>query len=211
MLAEWLCVNRKSEFITVYREPRSKVLLDSLNHLRGHLKSCSLGAVFTMLGPNLSPLLGGRQSLHLGPKALDPPLITSTASANPRKSKTESSLVRRLYGDVSEMIGAGGGSILSPDGSRDLTEADFDLNITEREIFSYMLIVTGLFKLMQLELRLIETIIPVEDQKVIFSEVVGRALDTVIEQGESLTTRAKKSFNKQQDFNAALHLLPVLR
>lgn len=85
-----------------------------------------------------------------------------------------------------------------------------DINITEPEIFAYVLTVTGLLKLMQLELSLIERIIPVEHQKTIFSRVILSSLESVYNEGEQLSTRVKRSVQKQ-DFSSALFLLPVLR
>ncbi|OTF78807.1 hypothetical protein BLA29_008832, partial [Euroglyphus maynei] len=86
-----------------------------------------------------------------------------------------------------------------------------DLNITEPEIFGYVLTVTGLLKLMQLELALIERIIIHQDaQKIIFSQVILSSLESVYHEGEQLSARVKRSVQKQ-DFSSALFLLPVLR
>ncbi|MDH8618432.1 hypothetical protein QIH36_27610, partial [Klebsiella pneumoniae] len=69
---------------------------------------------------------------------------------------------------------------------------------------------TGLFKLMQLELRLLEIIIPREHQRTIFSRLVIKALDSIFQEGDNLSTSVKRSVLRH-DFSSALCLLPVLR
>ncbi len=85
-----------------------------------------------------------------------------------------------------------------------------ETTVSEREIGSYVTSVTGLFKLMQLELKLLESIIPQNVQRKIFSRLVMKALDSVYHEGESLSLRVKRCLTTK-DFSSALCLLPVLR
>lgn len=115
--------------------------------------------------------------------------------------------MRRLHDVSMEMIHtktAGGGSTDDP--------ADVGLeDITERDIFSYVVSVTGLYRLMQLELRLLEQVIPAGYQKLIFSHLVLRPLNSVHQEGKSLADRVRRLVQKSSHFNATLYLLPILR
>ncbi|KAH9422650.1 exocyst complex component 7 [Dermatophagoides pteronyssinus] len=133
------------------------------------------------------------------------------------KSSTLGSMINMLGAHLSPLLGGRKNlhlmkridistATLSSYDSKDL----LDLNITEPEIFAYVLTVTGLLKLMQLELALIERIIPVDNQKIIFSRVILLSLESAYHEGEQLSTRVKRSVQKQ-DFSSALFLLPVLR
>lgn len=90
------------------------------------------------------------------------------------------------------------------------TSDSAETTVSEREIVSYVTSVTGLFKLMQLELKLLESIIPQNVQRKIFSRLVMKALDSVYHEGESLSSRVKRCLTTK-DFSSALCLLPVLR
>lgn len=187
---------------------RSEVLIKSLKNLRSYLKSSTLGTMIKGLGSHLSPLLGGRKNLHL--------MKTIDCSSHEINIKNRGSLMRRIQDVSLEMFG--GNSMTTSRSIQTLALAstsagdlkELDLNITEREIFAYVLTVTGLFKLMQLELFLIQHIIPVDYQKTIFSCLILDSLESVYNEGDQLSARVKRSVQKQ-DFSSALYLLPVLR
>lgn len=220
LLAEWLCENRNDDFISVYAMIRSDVLSKSLNNLRHNLKSASLGTVISSgnsLGVHISPLLGSRKNHHLL-KSFDTGHIRRTPKST-TGGKSDNwqgfGLVRRLQ-DVTDMLGSGSGASSSSKSQYPFSpvasggDPNDENIVSEREILSYVACVTGLYKLMQLELRLLESIIPRDHQRIIFSRLVMNALDSVYQEGENLSSRVKRCVQKQ-DFSSALYLLPVLR
>lgn len=201
---------------------RSDVLTKSLNNLRAYLKSLSLGkdaSLGNSLGVPISPLLGGRKNLHLW-KAIDTPQIRRTPKSTTGGSTGGGGigdnwqaygLMRKIHDKSIDMLGGGTKSQpVSNTGPSGDSKDPLDTSVSVQEIFSYATCVTGLFKLMQLELRLLEIIIPREHQRTIFSRLVIKALDSIFQEGDNLSTSVKRSVLRH-DFSSALCLLPVLR
>ncbi|KAI2804155.1 Exocyst complex component 7 [Blomia tropicalis] len=217
LLSEWLCMNRNDDFIAVYSLIRSDVLLKSLNALRSYLKSSSLGTVINSgnnLGINISPLLGGRRNLHLSKTDTLQFRRSSMMPDSSTPTGTKQGLIRRLQDVGMDMLSGGaakdGYKFQQNVGNQSQSFDPSENIVSERDIMSYVTSVTGLFKLMQLELKLLEAIIPQNVQRKIFSRLVIRALDSVYQEGESLSSRVKRCV-QSKDFSSALCLLPVLR
>lgn len=82
--------------------------------------------------------------------------------------------------------------------------------IDEKEIVCYLTSVTAFYKLIKIELQLIETIIPKVHKEVILSKLVLSTLNDIVEEGNKLSSRVKR-FTQKHDFTLALNLFPILR
>lgn len=192
LMAKWLCENRNDDFITVYANIRSEVLVKSLQGLHDQQKSSS-GSY--QQGAFSSPGQPIRKNL-----------IMPIRDATPQK-RTPKSIQQSLKKKLQDVIP---GEMLGTKLSQQNNELKDDLSIGEREIVSYLTNVSAIYKLMQIELRIMNGIIPIEYQKPIFSRLVYPALEIVVSEGEGLANRVKKCVTRQ-DFSSALNLFPILR
>lgn len=215
-MAEWLSTNQKENFIDVYAAVRSDILRKSLSNLSFHLKSSSMGAVITSnmnIRNQIAPLLGSHgklDKLDLNVQIKRPPRIGPNLNVD-SAANTGGGGFRRKFHDVS-MLNFRSSDFYAKDSSTTTLDAVqlAELNLSERDIISYIISVTGLYKLMQLELHLLEGVIPQFYQKLIFSRLVMTALDSIYHEGEQLSQRVKKLVSNR-DFTSALYLLPVYR
>lgn len=195
VLSEWLCANKSDDFINVYATIRSDVLVKSIDGLRKSQRSSSGTLNVSGLSQNAhSPMPTRRNVLQ--------PLKEPTPVRGVRGTpKSIQQAIRKLQDVIP-------GEILG----RQETVPDSIQNppISEHEIISYLTCVTALSKLMQSELKLMEGIIPLPYQKIIFSRLVFQSLDTVISEGDQLATRVKRCVARH-DFTSALSLFPILR
>ncbi|XP_074602696.1 exocyst complex component 7 [Brevipalpus obovatus] len=185
ILSEWLCKNMREEFVTACSQLRANVLDKSLKDLKSHQRSSSGG-------------------VHGSPVASRKSLTPLRDSALPkRNSKSIQQTLKKKLQDVmpSEMLGSRSYHSVP----HDLC----DLVSNEKEIEYYLTSVNALYRLMQAELRLMDGIIPIEHQKIIFSKSVQPALDHVVGEGESIANCVKKCTVKH-DFTSALNLFPIL-
>lgn len=192
LMAKWLCENRNDDFITVYANIRSEVLVKSLQGLHDQQKSSS-GSY--QQGAFSSPGQPIRKNLMM-----------PIRDATPQK-RTPKSIQQSLKKKLQDVIP---GEMLGTKLSQQNNELKDDLSIGEREIVSYLTNVSAIYKLMQIELRIMNGIIPIEYQKPIFSRLVYPALEIVVSEGEGLANRVKKCVTRQ-DFSSALNLFPILR
>ncbi|XP_054167023.1 exocyst complex component 7-like [Oppia nitens] len=194
-LAQWLCVHKNDDFITVYANLRSEVLLKSLQGLRDHQKSCSGG--FNINTINMS---------HSSPAMSRKNVSQFRESSAVRR--TPKSIQQALMKKLQDVIP---GDVLGNKSNQTTLEVIKDeLSISEREIVGYLTCVTALYKLMQSELKLMNGVISIEHQRPIFSRLVYPSLESVVGEGEQLANRVKKCVVRQ-DFSSALCLFPILR
>ena len=189
-LAEWLCANRNDDFITVYANLRSEVLLKSLQGLRDHQKSSSGNAPLTS------------QSPAMGPKSISHARESLGVRRTPKS--IQQSLMKKLQDVIpGDMLG-------TKYQTQNSVETKDELSVSEREIVGYLTCVTALYKLMQSELKLMNGIISLDHQRPIFSRLVYPSLESVVGEGEALTIRVKKCIARH-DFSSALSLFPILK
>ena len=206
-------MNLNDDFIDVYARIRSEVLCKSLTNLKSYLKTSSFGITSSFAGINVSPLLGGRRNLHLNRsdgmtfiKGHGSGLNTVEKSSGGAKfSKMITDAGMGLLGSATRQNNLAS-SLTSSESKFDLT----DIELTEKDVVSYVTIVTGLYKLMQFEQKLLEEVIAPEHHKIIFSRLVKDALDFFFQEGDSLAQRVKKALQAHK-FNSSLCLFPVLR
>lgn len=189
-MAKWLCEYKADDFVAVYSNIRAEVLMNSLTGLRDHLRASS-GNLTHATGPHASPMPSRKT------------LLPSTSTPTSRKTPRSVQQAFRKLQDVipGELLG-----VRSPTSS-DLKE---DPAISDREIVSYLTSVTALYKMMQIELRLMEGIIPVQLQKPIFSRLVSQPLTAVVKEGDELAARVKRCVARSE-FTPVLNLFPILR
>ena len=185
-LSEWLCDNKSDDFIAIYANIRSEVLLTSLQNLRSHQRSAS----GTIAASNHSPIPTRK------------PIVTKDT---PRGKGTPKS-IQQAFKKFQNVIP--GGEFL---GVRSQTLADFreETGMSEREIVSYLTSVSALHKLMQSELKMMEGIIPLQYQKQIFSRLVSSALDIIVKEGDELAARVKRCAARKR-FYPSSKLVPHL-
>ena len=192
ILSEWLCANKSDDFITVYANIRSDALTKSLQGLRDSQRSSS--GTFNMSNLN-------SQSSHSPmPTKRSNAMKEPTPSRSRGTPKSIQMALRKLQDVSGEILGR-------PQAIPDSIE---NPTISEHEIVSYLTCVTALSKLMQSELKLMEGIIPLPYQKIIFSRLVYQSLETVVGEGDALATRVKRCVARH-DFSSALSLFPILR
>ncbi|RWS18415.1 exocyst complex component 7-like protein, partial [Leptotrombidium deliense] len=172
-LGEWLCNNRKENLSTIYSNCRNEVLTKSLKGLKDHQKSSSGGSSNPTSGSHVSPVVSRRNVLT--PLRDTPP--------NRKTPKSIQQVLKRKLQDVipSEMLGGKSSHPIITDNS--------DISISEREIVFYLTCVTALYKLMHMELKLMDGVIPLRFQKPIFSRLVLPALEMIVSEGENMSVR----------------------
>lgn len=201
MLAQWLCTNKNDDFIGVYAKIRGEVLVKSLQNLHDHLKSSSGSGYGLKLAPSGhssdSPVVGRR------PGNISTPVLKGDTPTSRKNTGLKGALQTKIQHVIT------GEPRSKPSVALPLEIRD-DIYVSEREIVLYLTSVTALYKLMQSELKLMSTIIPIEHQRPIFSRLVLPALQKVVGEGEALSVRVKKCIARH-DFSAALNLFPILR
>lgn len=183
ILSEWLSKNMRDKFISTYAQIRSDVIETSLRELKTHQKS-STGSSPMVARKSLTPIRDNSQPKR-NPKSIQQALKKKLHDVMPHEM-----LGSRSYHSV----------------PNDLC----DLATNEKEIEYYLTSVTALYKLAQEELKFMDGIVPNEYQKILFSRLVLPALIFIVNEGESIASRAKKCTSRH-DFTSALNLFPILR
>jgi exocyst complex protein 70, putative len=191
ILAEWLCLNRNDDFIATYANLRCEVLEKSLKELRHYQNASSGGSSYGLSSPAM-----GRKNV------LTPYKDAQITRRTPRG--IQQALKKKLQDVIqTEMLG-GKSSHFNPNETKD------DISTSEKEIEYYLTSVTVLYKLLQYELKIMQEIVPLNYQKLIFSRLATPALEMVVSEGESIANRVKKCTTKH-DFSSCLNLFPILR
>ncbi|XP_077980769.1 exocyst complex component 7-like isoform X2 [Glandiceps talaboti] len=186
-IAKWLLRKRNLDFMNVYHQIRSNVLLRSLEGLKDHLHKKSSGSTGTPYSP--AP---GSAKHKLGVKD------------TPKRSTLKRQLIQKKGSSTLQKLDAGyrRTSPMTPDMKyEDTMEVDYDAFIT---------CVTALLKLMQSESQLMTSIIPEQHQRKIFDVLIQPGFESIIQDGESTVLSVKKSIVKH-DYSAVLPLLPILK
>ncbi|XP_070580282.1 exocyst complex component 7-like isoform X2 [Ptychodera flava] len=185
-IAKWLLGRGSLDFMNVYHQIRSNVLLRSLEGLKDHLHKKSSGST----GAPYSPAPGSGK-LKLGVK--DTPKRTALKRAQFQKKTGTLQKLDAGYRRPSPM---------TPDTKyEEVIEVEYDAFIT---------CVSALLKLMQSEAQLMTGIIPDQHQRKIFDVLIQPGFDSVIQDGEGIVQSVKKSIMKH-DYTAVLPLLPILK
>ncbi|KAJ3644435.1 hypothetical protein Zmor_022168 [Zophobas morio] len=199
-IATWLLDNNRDEYLTVYGKVRGAVLQRSLTMLRNHQKSVSGGSVH---GVASSPMLRPKfQNRH---EATRKPSTRRLHHALERKAN-------RMFLKASQTFEHSTGLNLGT--RRASSHLDPSYNgeeyDNEQEMENYLICVVALHKLMQIEQSLIKGIIAPTHQPRVFELIVREAMDTIVQDGENIVSRAKKCISRH-DFGTVLVVFPILK
>lgn len=199
VMAEWLVTQGRDEFMNVYAKVRATVLLKSLHQLREQQRSGSGGSV---TGIAASPVVRPKQS---GTK-----LETPGKRASRRMKQVFEKKANKMLLKASQTLEQSTGLTL---GARratlHLVEAREDI-VDEQEMENYLVCVMALQRLMQHERTLMTGIIPLQHHNQVFQIIIQEALDTIVQDGQNIATRAKRCINRH-DFGAVLVVFPILK
>ncbi|KAF7270698.1 hypothetical protein GWI33_016366 [Rhynchophorus ferrugineus] len=197
-ISSWLLNHNRDEFLTVYGKTRGSVLQRSLTMLRNHQKSVSGGSVHgTTSSPMLKPKFQARHETRRQPS-------TRRLQAFERKAN-------RMLLKASQTIEHSTGLTL---GTRRASHLDTSYSgeeiDNEQEMENYLVSVIALHKLMQIEQHLMRDIIAVTHRPRVFELIVREAMDTLVQDGENIVTRAKKCIQRH-DFATVLVIFPIFK
>lgn len=194
-IATWLVKNRREDYMNVYATIRSNILLKSLQGFKDHHKSSS-GSSVTMLPVHSSPSMARRGK------------ETPTRKTAKKIQQALMNKASKKILNFSQTVEQAAGLALGH--RRQGSALEVKDEILDVEMDFYQSSVTAVHKLMQSELQLMDGIIPVNHQTQIFERVILQGLDMVVQEGESIATRAKKCVGKH-DFLGALSVFPILK
>jgi exocyst complex protein 7 len=199
-VANWLLDNGRDEYLTVYGKVRGAVLQRSLTMLRNHQKSVSGGSVH---GVASSPMLRPKfQNRH---EATRKPSTRRLHHAFERKAN-------RMLLKASQTFEHSTGLTLGTRRASSHLDASYNGEEydNEQEMENYLICVIALHKLMQVEQSLIKGIIASAHQPRVFELIVREAMDTIVQDGENIVSRAKKCISRH-DFGTVLVVFPILK
>lgn len=195
VMAEWLVTQGRDEFMNVYARVRASVLLKSLNQLREQQKTGSGGST---QGIAASPVVRPKQQ---GSKVE----MTSKRMKQVFEKKANKMLLKAsqtLEHSTGLTLGARRATL-------HLIETREDV-VDEQEMENYLVCVMALQRLMQHERSLMTGIIPLQHHHQVFQIIIQEALDTIVQDGQNIATRAKRCISRN-DFGAVLVVFPILK
>ncbi|KAG1684835.1 Exocyst complex component 7 [Nymphon striatum] len=189
-ISNWLLNNNKDDFLNVYTAIRANVVNKTLQNLKDHQKTHS-GSSFNLVPVKTKP---GRDT---------PSRKTSRRIQQALKKKGAAALARYSQSLDSSRFGL---NIKRPTSST--TEPRNDE--LDPECDFYMVFVSALLKLMQAEWKLMQNIIPKDSEKRSFERIIHQGIDSVVQEGENLATRARRCILKH-DFLSVLSIFPMVK
>jgi exocyst complex protein 7 len=176
-IANWLDQNLSREFLTVYSEDRSDVILKSLQLLKDHQKSGSWG------NEALKPKYYGRASISVE---------STKKTATVRLQNIFERKANKMLLKASQTLGQSTGLMLkkpmlnlSSDFLND--EGMFsDIN-NDQELEKYLVLLLGLQKLLVWERQLMNDIIPSSRQNDVFSNLALASIDMIVKDAEVIS------------------------
>jgi len=209
-IAEWLCLNDREEYMNVYANIRAHMMKKSLEQLRDHQKTASMGSQ----GRGISPPTRAKIASPAAASA-----VTQEPSTTPtgRKISTQSKRLQQKLGkrmtSMSVRLEAATG-VTIPVGRRYLGDTGAEEGggggAQDSEVELFLTTITGLQRLMASEQQLMVGIIPLKWHKRIFEMITRDSLDLVAKEGEAITARVRKSI-ASCDFVGVLTLFHLLR
>lgn len=197
-IASWLLDHGRDEFLTVYGKVRGGVLQRSLTMLRNHQKSVSGGSVHgTTSSPMLKPKFSNRHTAERRPST--------------RRLHNFERKANKMFLKASQTLEQSTGLTLVTRRASHLDTSylgeEYD---NEQEMDNYLICVMALHRLMQIEQVLMKDIIASAHQPRVFELIVREAMDTVVQDGENIVSRAKKCIARH-DFTTVLVIFPIFK
>jgi len=206
-IAEWLCVNDREEYMNVYANIRAHMMKKSLEQLRDHQKSASMGSQ----GRGISPTRHKLASPAAASVVTQESSTTPTGRKISHQSKRLQQKLNKRMTSMSTKFEARTG-VAIPVGRRYMgdTGGEDGGGAQDSEVELFLTTITGLQRLMASEQQLMVGIIPLKWHKRIFEMITRDSLDMVAKEGEAITTRVRKSI-ASFDFVGVLTLFHLLR
>lgn len=196
-IAKWLLEHGRDEFLTVYGKVRGGVLQRSLSMLRNHQKSISGGSVH---GTTSSPMLKPKFAHKTERKP-------STRRLHQVFERKANKMLLRASQTLEHSTGLTLGTRRASHLDTSYLGEEYD---NEQEMENYLVCVMALHRLMQIEQVLMKDIIAVAHQPRVFELIVREAMDTIVQDGENIVSRAKKCIARH-DFTTVLVIFPIFK
>ncbi|XP_074032013.1 exocyst complex component 7 isoform X2 [Leptinotarsa decemlineata] len=198
-IASWLLDHGRDEYLTVYGKVRGSVLQRSLTMLRNHQKSVSGGSVHgTTSSPMLKPKFGNRHDASRRP---------STRRIHQVFERKANKMFLKASQTLENSTGLSLGTRRASHLDTSYTGEELD---NEQEMENYLMSVIALHRLMQFEQILMKDIITPAHQPRVFELIVREAMDTIVQDGENIISRAKKCIARH-DFATVLVIFPIFK
>lgn len=195
VMADWLVTQSRDEFMNVYARVRATVLLKSLNQLKEQQRSGSGGSV---QGIAASPITRPKQ-----------PGVKHETTGKRMKHVFERKANKMLLKASQTLEHSTGFTLGARRATLHLVESREDV-VDEQEMENYLICVMALQRLMQHERSLMTGIIPLQHHHQVFQIIIQEALDTIVQDGQNIATRAKRCISRH-DFGAVLVVFPILK
>ncbi|CAH1116284.1 unnamed protein product [Phaedon cochleariae] len=198
-ISSWLLDNGRDEYLTVYGKVRGNVLQRSLTMLRNHQKSVSGGSVHgTTSSPMLKTKFPNRHETSRKP---------STRRIHQVFERKANKMFLKASQTLEHSTGLSLGTRRASHLDTSYTGEELD---NEQEMENYLISVIALHRLMQFEQILMKDIITPAHQPRVFELIVREAMDTIVQDGENIISRAKKCIARH-DFATVLVLFPIFK
>ena len=205
-IAEWLCSNDREDFMNVYANIRAHMMKKSLEQMRDHQKSASMGSQ----GRGVSPARTIASPAAASSMAQDNTLTPTSRMLGQSGSALKKRARERMSKMTSKLEAKTGLSI--PKGRRylDTSGDETTLSAQDHEVEQFLVTFASLQRLMTFEQQLLAGIIPLKWHKRILEMITRDSLDMVAKEGEAIILRVRKSITSC-DFTAVLTQFHILR
>ncbi|CAG9832558.1 unnamed protein product [Diabrotica balteata] len=198
-IGNWLFGHGRDEYLTVYGKVRGSVLQRSLTMLRNHQKSVSGGSVHgTTSSPMLKPKFPNRHEASRKP---------STRRIGQVFERKANKMFLKASHTLEQSTGLSLGTRRASHLDTSYIGEELD---NEQEMENYLISVIALHRLMQFEQILMKDIITPAHQPRVFELIVREAMDTIVQDGENIVSRAKKCIARH-DFATVLVIFPIFK
>ena len=205
-IAEWLVANDREEYMNIYANIRAHMMKKSLEQMREHQKTASMGSQ----GRGVSPA----RKIASPAAAIALSQDNSSTPTSRKISQTGSAIkerARKRMNKFNVKLEAKTGLTI-PGGRRYLDMSGDETTITahDTEVETFLMTLAALQRLMALEQQLLVGIIPAKWHKRILEMISRDSFEVVAKEGETITARVRKSITSC-DFVAVLTQFHILR
>ncbi|XP_055628943.1 exocyst complex component 7 [Toxorhynchites rutilus septentrionalis] len=194
VIAQWLDNNLRREYIQIYGDERSEVIMRSLQNLKDHQKSGSWG------NEPLKSRYHGRHS--------DAGVKKSTSA---RLQQIFERKANKMLMKASQTLGQSAGLAMRKNSSfGDILAAEEHSSDNDQELEKYLVLLLGLQKLLVWERQLLSDIIPSSRHNEVFSRLSQPSIEMTVRDAEAITSRVLRSISRKE-WSAALGIFSALK
>ncbi|XP_035904499.1 exocyst complex component 7 [Anopheles stephensi] len=194
VIAQWLDNNLRREYVQIFGDERSEVIMRSLQNLKDHQKSGSWGN---------EPLRTrhGYGRAETGAK--------KTTSA--RLQQIFERKANKMFMKASQTLGQSAGLAMRKNSSfGDILAAEEYGNDNDQELEKYLVLLLGLQKLLVWERQLLNDIVPPSRHNEVFSRLSQPSIEMVVKDAEQITSKVMRSIGRKE-WSAALGIFSALK